>query len=191
MRTCLCECVCFRLTAALNITWWPQNTHTFICHAYTHGPRLPQDPRTWVRKWSVSPQSFSANQNSRNTGQSDLKVSKPPQTDEWETVCVCVSQLNVLFLLCMCVFVFTEENYSSMCQASLDSHKHCVSEYLCIAITEILSVGFKFLILKENAWENELTDSLSEMLKCPISRFRRENEHECVSFGHKLDRRSR
>lgn len=78
-----------------------------------------------------------------------------------------------------------------MCQASLDSHKHCVSEYLCIAITEILSVGFKFLILKENAWENELTDSLSEMLKCPISRFRRENEHECVSFGHKLDRRSR
>lgn len=35
-------------------------------------------------------------------------------------------------------------------------------------------------------WENELTDSLSVMLKCPISRFRRENEHEYVSLGTNL-----
>lgn len=35
-------------------------------------------------------------------------------------------------------------------------------------------------------WENEQTDSLSEMQKCPISRFRRENEHECVSLGTNL-----
>jgi len=42
-----------------------------------------------------------------------------------------------------------------MCQASLESHKHCVSEYLYNAITEILSISFKVLIFfKENAWEH-------------------------------------
>lgn len=141
-----------------------KHTHFYLLctHAALDSPRIPvPESGSEASRRRVSQPIRTAETPARLTSH---LVSHHKQMSEKQ--CVCVSQLNVLSLLCVCVFVFTAENYSCMCQASLESHKHSVSDYLCTAITEILNIRFKFLILKENAWEHGKTSRQIHSQRC-------------------------